>query len=89
MNVELDPKTEQRVKAFAEASGRTVDEVVRDAVEHHIGEKPSVPDDRMTDEEHAAMMARMRRIRNLPFEGLEDDPSVARNHDKYIYRKDW
>lgn len=89
MQIELDSKLEQRVRAFAEASGRTVDEVVQDAVERILEEEPSLPGERMTDEQHAAMMARMRRIRNLPFEGLEDNPDIARNHDKYIYRINW
>ena len=90
MRIEIDPKYEARLKEIAEFAGRTVQEIIEEAIAHIVENEPPWSDEPMTEEQHKALMADLKRIRNLP-EGTppDDDRDVARNHDKYIYRKDW
>jgi hypothetical protein len=89
MVIQIDPKKIERLQAIAKATGRTLDQVVDTALDCLIREQATRPaDDLMSDEEHAAMLARIDEIRNLPEEGPDDDFSVE-DHDKVIYRIDW
>lgn len=89
MVIELNPEKEERLRAIAASSGRTVAEVIETAIDRVIDEETvSSEPERISEEEHRAMMAEMERIRNLPVES-PDDGFSARDHDKVIYRKDW
>lgn len=87
MVVELDPKYEAQLKELADATGRTVQQVVNDVLDRGLNGEKVRTEDRMSDEEHAAMMEEMERIWNLPHEGPDDDLS-AEDHDKIIYGMD-
>lgn len=87
MVVEIDPKYESRLRELADATGRTVQQVLNDVLDRGLnGEKPR-PEERMSDEEHAAMLEEMERIWNLPHEGSDDELS-SEDHDKVIYGTD-
>ena len=90
MVVEINQKYDEKLRQIASATGRTVAEVVEAAVERAVLEQ-SLPPERetMTEEEHAAMMARIDEIRSLAKSEIADDGFDVRDHDKVIYRKDW
>ena len=89
MRIEIDPIYEPRIKEIADYAGRSIEELIAEAIEDIIFKAMPRNRERLTEAEHAAMMAGMERIRNLPLEGIDDGAHVARDHDKYIYRIDW
>ena len=91
MALHVRKELEERINELATSSGSSVDEVVEAAIVTVYGAKPvnGAPpaEELISEEQHSAMMARLKEIQNLPREAPDDDFDV-RDHDKLIYRID-
>ena len=88
MVVKIDPKIETRLREIADASGRTLEELIEDALERIVKEASPQPEERISPQQHAAMMENLERIRSMPRKS-PDDGFTARDLDKILYGKDW
>jgi hypothetical protein len=80
MKVELDPKYEAQLRAIAERSGRTVDQVIADLIECGL----AGADDTPPHDWKAALTAVLKEIRELHVESADDGFSGA-DHDEVLY----
>lgn len=91
MVINLKLEYEQKLKRVAEATGRTVDDVIESAIDREVRERTAKPSpDKMTPEQKADMLSRIDEIGNIPPEGDVDDAEfVHEDHDKIVYKVDW
>lgn len=90
MVIKLDPQKEEQLEAIAKASGRSVSQVVEDAIERVIREEPPNASTSQIDaEKRAAMLAEIKAIQEIASDEIPDDGFSGRDHDKVIYRRDW
>ena len=88
MVLKIDSKYEARLREIADASGRTLEELIEDTFERIIDEASPQPPERISSQQHAAMMENLDRIRSMPRKS-PDDGFTARDLDKILYGKDW
>lgn len=90
MVIDLKRTTEERLRALAESTGRSVSEIVETAVERALEEqRPAQEVTEWTPEKKAVFLADIERIRDIADAELPDDGFSGRDHDNVIYRMDW
>lgn len=88
MNVRIQISHEERLVAIAAASGRSVDDVLDEALEKGLGQMTQPTSGSSAEAQRQAIEVLLAEIDSLPIGNPEDGFSAA-DHDVALYRRDW